>query len=799
MSSTVKVTILPRVKTSTVLRTGATGIKGSKGDQGTRIEIRESGLELQWRYEGDETWQTLSDDILVKAGNLSGITDPASARVNLEVYSQSEVDDEIAAHATRTDNPHAVTKAQVGLGSVNNTSDADKPVSTAQQAALDLKADSSHTHPISQVSGLQDALDGKQPAGDYATLDGTGKVPAFQLPSFVDDVLEFANLAAFPATGEAGKIYTAIDTGKIYRWGGSVYVEISAAPGSTDAVPEGSSNKYYTAARALADVTWATLTGIPSWITSATSYGKSLLAAADAAAAKTLLALVKADVGLGNVDNTSDASKPISTATQAALDLKAAQSSLDATNTALALKRNLYSGTTAPSNGAPYAAGDWYFNTTAGVFYGPYSGTAWPAGTSLVGPSNSLSIGTVTSNPGGSASATITGTSPSQTLNLVLALARLAIGTITTGAAGTNASATLDNTDPLNPVLALTIPRGQPGTGATAVVISTNTTAATGARYVTTASLTITDPTGTSAGQNYEVIVGSGTCTIGGVGYAASSQEIIRYFNGSAWVTLTPVLSQNLTLNGTANVAPNQTAASGSSLMTRDLVRFEKVLNTVPIHTSIFTQQAVTGSGTQITANLPNLMLYAASTTAFGAITALYNTEFRAGSINSSTPNFGLVNFDTPNLTFLFNLQSGGNNGAYDPATQSWGIGVGAYNSTPTADLATLFPSSGVSATRGYIGIRCVNGNVTILAQRGTATSVESAVLDTITGSFARQYALVKNGSSLQLYSDRTLLGSINEYPTGNLAAAIYINHTATAVSTATQRRLYIKDCYCTW
>ena len=50
-----------------------------------------------------------------------------------------------------------------------------------------------------------------------------GKIPAGQLPSFVDDVLEYANLAAFPGTGETGKIYVAIDTGKTYRWGGSAY------------------------------------------------------------------------------------------------------------------------------------------------------------------------------------------------------------------------------------------------------------------------------------------------------------------------------------------------------------------------------------------------------------------------------------------------------------------------------------------------------------------------------------------------------------------------------------------------
>lgn len=62
-----------------------------------------------------------------------------------------------------------------------------------------------------------------------ATLDSAGKVPSTQLPSYVDDVLEYDNLAGFPGTGEAGKIYVAKDTGKVYRWSGSVYVEISSA------------------------------------------------------------------------------------------------------------------------------------------------------------------------------------------------------------------------------------------------------------------------------------------------------------------------------------------------------------------------------------------------------------------------------------------------------------------------------------------------------------------------------------------------------------------------------------------
>ena len=108
-------------------------------------------------------------------------------------------------------------------------------------------------------------------------LNSASKIDAIYLPSYVDDVLEYANLAAFPATGETGKIYVALDTNKIYRWSGSAYVEIS--PGA-----------------------------IPPVTSVNTKTGD--------------VVLDKADIGLGNVDNTSDADKPISDDTQDALDLK---------------------------------------------------------------------------------------------------------------------------------------------------------------------------------------------------------------------------------------------------------------------------------------------------------------------------------------------------------------------------------------------------------------------------------------------------------------------------------------------
>jgi len=68
----------------------------------------------------------------------------------------------------------------------------------------------------------------KGAANGVATLDSGGKVPASELPSYVDDVLEYASKSNFPATGEAGKIYVAKDTGKTYRWSGSAYVELSS-------------------------------------------------------------------------------------------------------------------------------------------------------------------------------------------------------------------------------------------------------------------------------------------------------------------------------------------------------------------------------------------------------------------------------------------------------------------------------------------------------------------------------------------------------------------------------------------
>ena len=136
---------------------------------------------------------------------------------------------------------------------------------TANETDEFLLSRENHTgsQPMSTVTGLQDALDSvsdavnnandaviavdiiakvaipsnqKGMANGVATLDSAGIIPANQLPSYVDDVLEFATLANFPSVGEAGKIYIAIETNKTYRWTSTVYVAIGGAEAADTAL-----------------------------------------------------------------------------------------------------------------------------------------------------------------------------------------------------------------------------------------------------------------------------------------------------------------------------------------------------------------------------------------------------------------------------------------------------------------------------------------------------------------------------------------------------------------------------------
>jgi hypothetical protein len=94
---------------------------------------------------------------------------------------------------------------------------------------------------LDQLAANKIATSQKGAANGVAPLNASSKIDSTYLPAYVDDVLEYANLAAFPVTGSTGIIYVALNTNLCYRWSGSAYIEISPAPvtsvnGQTNAV-----------------------------------------------------------------------------------------------------------------------------------------------------------------------------------------------------------------------------------------------------------------------------------------------------------------------------------------------------------------------------------------------------------------------------------------------------------------------------------------------------------------------------------------------------------------------------------
>lgn len=226
-------------------------------------------------------------------------------------------------------------------------------------------------------SKVQQFINSKGAPNGLASLNESGIIPSAQLPSYVDDVIEVDTFSNLPGTGESGKIYIVQDTNLTYRWSGTDYVEISkslalgetsstAYPGDKGKATTDKLNRIpnklitdtvnvnQSATKAVLSFTYYkqneqqssrnTLT-----ITSATTSQAGLMSSSDKTkldglkdqagitsdinAVQTNLEthinnksnpheVTKDQVGLGNVDNTSDANKPISNATQTALNGK---------------------------------------------------------------------------------------------------------------------------------------------------------------------------------------------------------------------------------------------------------------------------------------------------------------------------------------------------------------------------------------------------------------------------------------------------------------------------------------------
>ncbi|MEG0486310.1 MAG: tail fiber domain-containing protein [Acinetobacter sp.] len=209
---------------------------------------------------------------LETARTINGVSFDGSANITLPLASTSvsgtvQLDNTLVSTAT----DRALTAAQgrvlndSKLAKTENAVSASK-LATARMISLTGAVTGSVSFDGSANASIATSITGLGVANGIATLDSNGQVPSTQLPSYVDDVLEYTNVAAFPTTGVAGKIYVETTGNTTYRWGGTAYVKITSGEVSSVAGKSG------------------------------------------------VVTLTKSDVGLPNVDNTADSTKSVASA-----------------------------------------------------------------------------------------------------------------------------------------------------------------------------------------------------------------------------------------------------------------------------------------------------------------------------------------------------------------------------------------------------------------------------------------------------------------------------------------------------
>ena len=269
--------------------------------------------------------------------------------------------------------PVGIVKGDVGLGNVDNTSDANKPVSTAGQTALDLKANLASptftgtvTTPILIVD-LTEIDTTNATTGQVLKFNGTKFSPA------ADNVAAAGNL---DITDLADVLVSNVSNGEILKWSNISSKWVNSADNAGIAI------------NTLDDITDVTINSETpgdllkwsgsAWINDSTSLAEKAPLASPTFTG-TVSGITKTMVGLENVDNTADTAKPVSTAQQTALDLKANIASPTFTGTVTVPDNSFALGTK--------TTGDYVATITGGT------GVSSTASTSGEGTTHTLSIG----------------------------------------------------------------------------------------------------------------------------------------------------------------------------------------------------------------------------------------------------------------------------------------------------------------------------------------------------------------------------------------------------------------------
>nr|DAW77082.1 MAG TPA: Baseplate wedge protein [Caudoviricetes sp.] len=276
----------------------------------TTYNLTKSGSTITLRGSDGSTFNvtdsnTVYGNATASAAGLMSAADKAKLDGVAAGSNHVTVDAELSTTSTNPVQNKVIKSALDGKSNTGHTHDDRYYTKTEVNTKLDGKSNTGHKHVKADITDFPTSMPASdvyawakaaskpsytigEVSGNLAASRISGTISAANLPSYVDDVLEYASLSKFPTTGESGKIYTALDTNKIYRWSGSAYVVISetVALGTTH-----SSAGYGDESRAAYNHSTKT-SGNPHHVT-------------------------KADVGLGSVDNTSDANKSVKYAASA--------------------------------------------------------------------------------------------------------------------------------------------------------------------------------------------------------------------------------------------------------------------------------------------------------------------------------------------------------------------------------------------------------------------------------------------------------------------------------------------------
>ena len=207
---------------------GTTSTTAYRGDLGSSLDARTTHISYD-----STTDSTTIDGALNLGGSVVFTSTPrvGSAQVSLEGHTHVLADlTDVTATASEVGVLHGITATTAELNILDGVTATAAEISRLHGITA-TTTELNYTHGV--TSGIQTQLDSKVSssllgkAGGVATLDSSGTVPASQLPSYVDDVLEYDSLSDLPSKGESSKIYVVLDTNLTYRWTGSGYVEIS--------------------------------------------------------------------------------------------------------------------------------------------------------------------------------------------------------------------------------------------------------------------------------------------------------------------------------------------------------------------------------------------------------------------------------------------------------------------------------------------------------------------------------------------------------------------------------------------